>query len=230
MQRFEYSVFVLAFGFCISIAQAATIVVVGQGVVSSVPDVASVTLTVRNKSVDAVKARSENENVNKAVIAGLLEIGVKREDIARSMSGWGQGTIKSGNGKEFEVFNAINVKASDFEILPQISTVALDNGVSSVSEPQYSLSDNMSAMNEARVKAYHKAKEEAEKSAQTMQLKLGPVVKVSVGAAALVNLFAGADLLAANMASETNLSAEPSAQIEMVKTQYFVTIEYEILK
>jgi uncharacterized protein YggE len=93
------------------------------------------------------------------------------------------------------------------------------------------LSTQDALIGKARNSAYAEAKKEAELSANSMGLKIGKVVKVSVGEASIANLLAvdGSLMMGGGRASLGEDSFNVEMQIEPVKTQYIVMIEYELI-
>lgn len=213
---------------CVSPVDAATVVVVGEGEVAAPPDIAKVELQIRNQSKDATKAQARNVEITRKLLADLKILGIQDRDISQSFYSFSRDQNRDGKETGYYVSNSISVRISDFPLLPKLMTMAIADGVSNVGQPTYSLSDDSSLVEKARLQAYERAGIEAEKSANALGMSLGKVVKVLVGAAAISNLFAGEGMMMGGMSSKANFSDMPELQVEPVKVKYYVTVEYEL--
>jgi uncharacterized protein len=229
MRKILVSLFALLFMACVSIVHAATIAVVGEGEVAAPPDTAAISLDIRSQNKDATKAQARNVEITRNVLAILKSLGVKENDITQSFYSFSRDQNRDGKDNGFYVSNSISVKLSDFALIPKITTSAISEGATSVGQPDYSLADDSTLFEKARVKAYQRAAEEAEKSAKAMGLKLGKVTKVSVGAAAISNLLAGEAMMGGGMARSANYDLMPELRIEPIKVKYYVTVEYDLI-
>lgn len=228
MVKIKVATLALLLMVCVSQVDAATVVVVGEGEVAAPPDIAKVELQIRNQSKDATKAQARNVEITRKLLADLKILGIQDRDISQSFYSFSRDQNRDGKETGYYVSNSISVRISDFPLLPKIMTIAIADGVSNVGQPTYSLSDESSLVEKARLQAYERAGIEAEKSANALGMSLGKVVKVSVGAAAISNLFAGEGMLMGGMSSKANLSDMPELQVEPVKVNYYVTVEYEL--
>ena len=228
MVKIKVATLALLLMVCVSQVDAATVVVVGEGEVAAPPDIAKVELQIRNQSKDATKAQARNVEITRKLLADLKILGIQDRDISQSFYSFSRDQNRDGKETGYYVSNSISVRISDFPLLPKIMTIAIADGVSNVGQPTYSLSDESSLVEKARLQAYERAGIEAEKSANALGMSLGKVVKVSVGAAAISNLFAGEGMMMGGMSSKASLSDMPELQVEPVKVNYYVTVEYEL--
>lgn len=228
MVKIKVATLALLLMVCVSQVDAATVVVVGEGEVAAPPDIAKVELQIRNQSKDATKAQARNVEITRKLLADLKILGIKDRDISQSFYSFSRDQNRDGKETGYYVSNSISVRISDFPLLPKIMTIAIADGVSNVGQPTYSLSDDSPLVEKARLQAYERAGIEADKSANALGMSLGKVVKVSIGAAAISNLFAGEGMMMGGMSSKASLSDMPELQVEPVKVNYYVTVEYEL--
>lgn len=216
-----------------SAANAATLAVVGQSDVEAMPDTATLMFNVTTKNKDGSIAQSENVAITRKLIEKLAKAGVKAADVRTSNYFFRREEKNDNNGNlialGFSASNAIEVKTSNFSLLPQLVAVAVASGATSASDATYSLSDEKPIKDKARTLAFKSADEEATKSANAAGLKLGPITKVAVGAAAISNLLdgLGGGMSRNNLQLDTS-NLQPNLTVEMVHVTYSVTIEYEL--
>jgi uncharacterized protein len=210
---------------------AGTIVVVGKGVETAAPDTATVVLNASVNNANLSKAQAGNEAMNRKVIKDLTALGVSEKDISRSFANVTRGNNRTPKDLSYDVVNSLTVKIRDFSKLATILATAATDGATHYGQPEYTLSTQDALIGKARNSAYAEAKKEAELSANSMGLKIGKVVKVSVGEASIANLLAGDGslMMGGGRASLGENSFDIEMQIEPVKTQYFVMIEYELI-
>jgi uncharacterized protein len=214
-------------------ANAASIAVVGQSDVEAMPDVATLTFEVRSANKDAVKTQAENVAVTKKLLEQLKTVGLQDRELRTSNYAFGRDARpgKDGNIIElgFYAENTIEIKTSHFEFLPQLVATAISNGATSIGDAVYSLSDEKSVLDKARVIAFKNADDEARLSATSAGMQLGPITKVAVGAAAISNQLAGiGGMSSRKMVSYNRSDLKPNLSVTFVHVEYNVTIEYEL--
>ena len=207
-----------------------TIIVMGTGEVEVRPDIAAVTVEVRSRNNDPVKAQSENVVVTKKLFAAFESMGIKNTDMGSTSFNFRRDAKmdSEGNVQElgFYATNSVQVKAPKFDDLPKIIAVAIANGATSVGDISYSIVDTKPQIAKARRKAFENAASEAKDSAEAASLKLGAIKTISLGSAyippveASRNFEGGADLPASTL--------EPLLNPGNVRVTYTVTIEYEL--
>jgi uncharacterized protein len=221
------SVLVFAVSMLINVAAAATLTVVGKGVITVAPDTANVIFRVESRNTDATKAKEQCERTNNKLFAELVAIGIKEDAIRKSFFDVSRSQDNTGKFRGYNVDNSIEVRVTDFQLLPKVIAAGVASDVSRIGQPSYSLSNNSSQTEQARLQAYESAKTEAEKSAKALGMKLGRVAKVSVGPAAFSNLFAGEFPLGGGMSRKADFDIQ--TEIEPIKVEYYVTVEYDLI-
>jgi uncharacterized protein len=222
-----FSALVFAVSILIDVAAAASLTVVGKGVITVSPDTANVVFRIEARNNDATKAKEQCERTNNKLFAELIAIGIKEAAIRKSFFDVRRNQDNSGKFSGYNVDNSIEVKVTDFQLLPKVIAAGVASDVSRIGQPSYSLSDETSQTEQARLQAYESAKSEAEKSAKALGMKLGPVTKVSVGAAAFSNLFAGEFPIGGGMSRKADFDIQ--TEIEPIKVEYYVTVEYDLV-
>jgi uncharacterized protein len=223
----HFSGLVFAVAMLIDMAAAATLTVVGKGVITVAPDTANVVFRIEAKNNDATKAKEQCEKNNNKLFAELTGMGIKEAAIRKSFFDVSRSQDNTGKFRGYSVTNSIEVKVTDFQLLPKVIEAGVASDVSRIGQPSYSLSDDASQTEQARLQAYESAKSEAEKSAKALGMKLGPVSKVSVGPAAFSNLFAGEFPIGGGMSRKADFDIQ--TEIEPIKVEYYVTVEYDLI-
>jgi len=156
--------------------------VVGVGKVTVVPDMATVTVGIVVSNAKTVDEAQEKINViNNKIIDSMGKLGIAKTDIKTSnysinpdysyTNGTSQITGYSGNA-------SLTVTVKDTKILPQVITEATSAGANQVGDPQYTVDSPEKFREEARNKAIANAKEEAQKLAQSLGIRLGKVTNI----------------------------------------------------
>ncbi len=156
--------------------------VVGEGKVTVVPDTATVTVGIVVSNAKTVDAAQQNLNTaNNNIVVAMEKLGIAKTDIKTSnysinpdysyTNGTNQITGYSGNA-------SLTVTVKDTKILPQVITEATKAGANQVGDPQYAVDSPEKFREEARNKAIANAKEEAQKLAQNLGIKLGKVINI----------------------------------------------------
>lgn len=157
--------------------------VVGEGKVDIVPDTASVDLGIIINDAKTVDDASTKINtVNNAIVASLAALGIDNKDIKTSnysinptydYSRGGSGTITGYTGN-----TTVTVKVRDTSKLPQAIEAATKAGANQVMGTNYTIDKPESYREQARQKAIDNAKEQAQKLANQLGIRLGKVVNI----------------------------------------------------
>ena len=156
--------------------------VVGEGKVTVVPDTATVTVGIVVNNAKTVDETQEKINViNNQIIDSMGKLGIAKTDIKTSnysinpdysyTNGSNQITGYSGNAN-------LTVTVKNTNTLPQVITGATEAGANQVGDPQYTVDSPEKFREEARNKAIANAKEEAQKLAQSLGIRLGKVTNI----------------------------------------------------
>lgn len=157
--------------------------VVGEGKVDIVPDLATTDLgIVVNNSKTVEDAQNQINKVNNAIITSLSSLGIKKEDIKTSnysiypnydYQSNPAGTISGYNGNV-----TVSVKVRDTAKLPDVLSLATKAGANQVIGTNFSVDKPEKYREEARAKAIQNAREQAEKLASNLGIRLGKIVNI----------------------------------------------------
>ncbi len=157
--------------------------VVGVGKVDIVPDTASVDLgIVVNDAKTIDEAQSKINTVNNAIVEGVKALGIEKGDIKTSnysivpnydYSKGGNGVITGYNGN-----TTATIKVKDTSKLPQVIEAGTKAGANQVLGTNYTIDKPENYQEQARQKAINNAKEQANKLASQLGIRLGKVTNI----------------------------------------------------
>lgn len=157
--------------------------VVGVGKVDIVPDTASVDLGIVVNDANTVnEAQSKINTVNNAIVEGLKQLGIDKADIKTSnysispnydYSKGGAGTISGYNGNA-----TVTVKVKQTDKLTQVIEAGTKAGANQVMGTNYLIDKPEVYQEQAREKAISNAKEQAQKLANNLGIRLGKAVNI----------------------------------------------------
>lgn len=157
--------------------------VVGVGKVDITPDTASVDLGIVTNDAKTVQdATNQINKVNNAIVEGLNAIGIGKSEIKTSnysvtpnydYTKGGNGTISGYNGN-----TTVTVKVNDTSKLPQVIEVGTRAGANQVMGTNYTIDKPENYQEQARAKAIANAKEQAQKMASELGIRLGKVTNI----------------------------------------------------
>lgn len=159
-----------------------TITVVGEGTVSTSPDVVRVNLGVETRADTARAATTQAETTLDDVVAALDAQGVAAKDI--QTSGYhvrlDRGRDRWGNEREpgYFVMNTLQVTVRDVDAVGAVLEAAIDAGANVVHGVRFAVDDPSTYWAEARKLASVDARERALELADLTGVELGPVVAV----------------------------------------------------
>ncbi len=156
--------------------------VIGEGKVEVVPDIAYVDVGIsvsRAKTVEV--AQTEINSKNKAVLDAMAKLGIDKKNIKTSnYSIYPAYDYESGT----EVLNGYNgnvtisIKSSKIDQISDVIAQATAAGANQVQGTRFEVEDPAKYREQAREKAIANAKEQAQKLAKDLGIKLGKVVNV----------------------------------------------------
>jgi uncharacterized protein YggE len=156
--------------------------VVGEGKVDVVPDTAyvNVGITVNNKS-NAKEAQNSINTINNNIIQALDKLGIPKKNIKTTNYSVypeydynsSERTITGYNGNA-----TLEVKTDKIDLAGQVVDITTENGANEIQGTRFEVNNPEKYREEARNKAIENAKEQAEKLAGTLGIKLGKVVNV----------------------------------------------------
>ena len=233
-------------------SQENTISVTGTAKVSSTPDIATFSFTVKETAKDAQTAQKViNEKVSK-ILKGLKNMGVDEKDIKTESYAiypkyeWVKiesrkkiapdGTIyypgDNHNTKRvqvgFDVSQNVRVKLRDLKKVSDALTLFAENAVENLNGPQFDIDNPDALKEEARRKAIQKAKEQAKRLASDLGVRLGKIVSFSDNTGGYQPLYRmnSMKMLSSSMADGGTFSPELPAGEQDIHSR--VTIIYKI--
>lgn len=157
--------------------------VVGEGKVDITPDTASVDLgIIVNDAKTVDEASTKINTVNNAIVVALSSLGIEKADIKTSnysinptydYSKGGNGTITGYTGN-----TTVTVKVRETAKLPQAIEAATKAGANQVMGTNYTVDKPEIYREQARQKAIDNAKEQAQKLANQLGIRLGKIVNI----------------------------------------------------
>lgn len=156
--------------------------VVGVGRVDATPNTATVDLgIVVNDAKTIEEASTQINKVNNAIVQNLQGIGIDKADIKTSNYSIvpnydytrGAGAIIGYNGN-----TTVTVKVKDTSKLPQVIEAGTKGGANQVMGTNYMIEKPETYQEQAREKAIQNAKEQAQKLADELGIRLGKVVNI----------------------------------------------------
>lgn len=159
--------------------------VVGEGKVDAVPDTANVSagITVSNVRT-AQEAETKISDINNKIVAALEKLGIDKKDIQTSNFSVNPtynyqipsdpNTISGYTGTA-----TLTIKVRKVDDLPKVITAATEAGANQVYNNGFSIENPEKYREEARNMAIKNAREQAEKLAKQLGIRLGKVVNIS---------------------------------------------------
>lgn len=158
-----------------------TINVDGEGRVTVVPDIATLSLGVETRGESVETAQGENTRVMNNMIEQVKAVGVVSDDLqtvnynVREDRRWNPET-QDYDSLGWVVSQTLEVTLRDVDLVPEVLSVAGKNGVTNVNGPNFRVDDPESQMASARKEAVADAKEKAEAIAEALGVELDGVV------------------------------------------------------
>lgn len=201
--------------------------VVGEGKVDIIPDTASVGVgIVVNNASTVDEAKKRINEMNNKITSSLSKIGIDKKDIKTSSysinpeynytSGTNTITGYGGNVN-------ISIKVREINKLAEVIEEATKAGANNVYGANYSVEKSEKYREEARNKAIKNAKEQAQKLANQLEIRLGKVVNIVESSSNLPpSIMLEKDFEASGRGGATQPDLQPGSQtITSVVTLYF---------
>lgn len=156
--------------------------VVGEGKVEVVPDIAyvDVGITVNNiQTAGAAKGRIDE--INNKLVASLKKMNISPKDIkTTNYSIYPTYTYENNTNKisGYDGNATITVKTKNTDLVPKIIEEATGSGANQINNTRFVIDDPAKYREVAREKAIKNAREQAEKLAKSLGIKLGRVVNI----------------------------------------------------
>jgi uncharacterized protein YggE len=165
-----------------------TITVVGEGLVSLVPDVAQINVGAEVRAETVSEAKGEIDRQIEAIMAVLAELGVEAKDIQtnhysihyeREQMTVMQGGPPAPNQEGYRVSNMLRVTVRDVERAGDVLDAVVEAGANQVWGVSFTVSDESAWQGQARKEAMADANARARELAELAGLELGEVLSVS---------------------------------------------------
>lgn len=209
-------------------AQRDTITLSGEGKVTAIPDIATVTVGVNTERRTVADAQNENTSQMNAILERMKELGIADEDIRTSrynvypVYDWRDGTRYD---RGFSVDQAVTVKIRDLSTSGDVLAAATELGANQVSGLNFTIDDPEALKQEARLEAIEKAKQKAEAVADAADIKLGKMVGFSESGGNVAPVYRAYALEADGLGGAAAPSIEQGSQDVIVN----VSVTYEVI-
>lgn len=203
------------------------ITVLGTATVLAAPDEAVLTIAVETEGADAAPAVDENSKRMKAVLDRLKAEGLSDEALETTAvtvypveehdPRTGKVTVRA-----FRAQNTIRATITKMDTVGKVYAAAVEAGANNVHGPEWRLSDNSAAVQDALAKAVASARGKAEALAQAADAGVGEILSLREEASAVPPIFSEGDMRAA---AEV---AEPPIQEQKLTVTAQVTATYRL--
>ncbi len=203
--------------------QAGTITVSGEGEVTALPDIATITITVRESAKTVPEAQKLTDAKVKAAIAALKALDVddkdqktisytvypKYENVA-VMTQVYPGTVSNPKIVGYEAAQTVEIKVRKIDSAGEVIGALGAANITEISGPTFTVEDMDKAQAEAKEKAIAEAREKARATAKALGADLGQVIQFSEDNGGYYPMYARD---AALMSSGSGMKATPEVTI-----------------
>jgi len=156
-----------------------TVTVSGEGKISAMPDIASLSFGVTTgRKATAKEAMTTLTTQMNAVIAAVKKSGIPDKDMNTEQFSLSPAYEWSNNRQNlvgYEAIQSLRVKVRDLDAVPNVLGAATGAGANEAGNVNFTIDDPEKSRAEARVKAITQAKQKAETLAQQLGLHLGSI-------------------------------------------------------
>jgi len=162
--------------------QIYSITIAGEGKVTAIPDIATISLGLQTEKLTVADAQKENTDKMNQIIKQLTDLGIETKDIQTSNYSiypnynWDNGKQTL---RDYQVNQTVEVKIRDLTKVGTIVDAAGQLGANQVSGLSFTIDEPEKLKQEAREKALQNAKEKADALAKIAGVKLGKLVSFS---------------------------------------------------
>jgi uncharacterized protein YggE len=164
----------------------------GRGEVRIAPDEATVRLGVSRQRETAQEAQEEVNQVAQEILAAIIQLGVKAEQIQTSelrlspvYSSRRPGPSEEPHVVAYRASNMVSVRLEDLSLVGPTIDVAMEAGANQLQGVQFALRDDLSARQEALKEAVDEASQKAKAISGALELKLVGVIEVNEGSVSI---------------------------------------------
>ncbi len=156
--------------------------VVGEGKLDVVPDTAYVDagITINNVSTTEQAQKYLNE-VNNKIIEEMKKLGIKKEDIKTTNYSISPNYKYTGSENAIDGYNGtatVEIKVKNTQLVSQVITTATASGANQIQGSRFIISSPEKYREEVRDMAIKNARDQAEKVAKKLGIKLGKVTNI----------------------------------------------------
>jgi len=165
-----------------NISRSSELAVVGEGKIDVVPDTAYVDagITINNVSTTEQAQKHLNE-VNNKIIEEMKKLGIKKEDIKTTNYSINPNYKYSGNENIIDGYNGnstVEIKVKNTQLVAQVISMATTAGANQIQGSRFIISSPEKYREEVRDLAIKNARDQAEKVAKRLGIKLGKVTNI----------------------------------------------------
>lgn len=198
----------------------------GEGKVTAVPDIASVSVGIRSQGSTVKSAQEQINSVINKVSDAVKGLGIDKKDIQTTNYSVYPDYDYSKSPQRIKGYSAstsLSIKVKDMDKVNNVIDAATANGANEVSGISFEVNDKTKAENEAREKAVADAKFKAENAAKIAGFKLGRIINYSES-------FGGGPIPIPFRALSQGSAEQTPTQLEPGSTEITVTVtlSYEI--
>ncbi len=210
-----------------------TIIVSGTGKVTTLPDEATIQVSVENDGATAAEALDANSTDTQKVLDRLRAEGVADEDIETAgIVVYPNRWYDSQSGQEkttgYRAQNTVTVTFHDLALIGNVFAAVTEAGADSVHGPAWQLSDDNPAIATALTKAVANARMKADALAADQGVQLGEAISISESSAS--NWYAVYDSRAAGEAESQSTVTPPPVNPQNMEVTASVTVTYRMLR
>jgi hypothetical protein len=211
--------------------QRDTIAISGEGKVTAIPDIATVSIGVQTEKPKVGDAQTENTTKMNAIIDKIKSFGVADADIQTSnYSIYPQydytNNVQALRG--YQVSQSVDVKIRKLDSIGDILTAAGTLGANNVGGVNFTIDQPEKIQDQARLKALEAAKSKAQALAAAAGVQLGKIVSFSESVS---GGYQPPIMYAKDMAMGAGIAAAPAPSIQTGSQDVIVdvTVNYELL-
>lgn len=157
--------------------------VVGEGKVTVIPDTATVQVGITVSDIKTVdEAQNKINEIHNKIVASLKTLGIAKEDIKTSNYSINPNYTYENNTNRINGYAGtatLSIKVKKINLLPQVIEQSTLSGANQIYGTQYSIDKPESYREKARDLAIANAREQAQKLANSLGIRLGKVTNIS---------------------------------------------------
>ena len=166
----------------VTTSKSSELAVVGEGKIEVTPDTAYVDagITVDNRQT-VLEVQATISTINNKIIEAMKNIGVEKTDIKTSSYSVNPNYVYDNNQNKITGYNGnatIQIRVRNTEMASKVIEEATKAGANQIQGERFTVDNPEKYREEARNKAIQNAKDQAEKMAKSLGIKLGKIVNI----------------------------------------------------